>query len=144
MLVKQVFLWDGWRRCRDRRNLQERTRFLMYSLILSCRCIRSTLRSRYWAWMVLQWPISSTNSLDKTPCCRKTASWSLGCMFTDFTAEILPPSCKNLLPLHKNMLRWLCVWILIEQWHSMTDFSLFFPASIYKIVPKSYPPTLAG
>lgn len=90
-------------------NLQEPTRFLMYSLILSCRCIRSTLRSLYCAWMVLQWPISSTNSLDKTPCWRKTASWSLGCMFTDFTAEILPPLCKNLLPLHKNRLKRQCV-----------------------------------
>lgn len=49
----------------------DRTLWLVYSLILSCLCIRSTLRSLYWAWMVLQWPISSTNSLDRTPCCRE-------------------------------------------------------------------------
>lgn len=45
----------------------------VYSLILSCLFSRSTLRSRYWVWMVLQWPISSTNSLDKTPCWREGA-----------------------------------------------------------------------
>lgn len=44
---------------------------LRYSLILSCLCIRSTFRSLYWVWMVLQWPINSTNSLDKTPCWRR-------------------------------------------------------------------------
>lgn len=41
------------------------------SLILSCLCILSTLRSLYLAWMVLQWPISSTNSLESMACWEK-------------------------------------------------------------------------
>lgn len=55
---------------RHEESADDRT-LMVYSLILSCLCIRSTLRSLYWAWMVLQWPISSTNSLDRTPCCRE-------------------------------------------------------------------------
>lgn len=53
------------------RTTERNLRPFKYSLILSCLCILSTFRSLYWAWMVLQKPISSTNSLDKTPCWRE-------------------------------------------------------------------------
>lgn len=71
--------WSVWLRflCRETETTYTTTQTTeksqscyMYSLILSCLCILSTLRSLYWAWMVLQWPISSTNSLDKTACWR--------------------------------------------------------------------------
>lgn len=59
----------------DHKNLTRWQIYLLgaacYSLIFSCLCILSTFLSLYWAWMVLQWPMSSTNSLDKIVCWQK-------------------------------------------------------------------------
>lgn len=73
---------------------------LQYSLILSCLCIRSTFLSLYWAWMVLQWPINSTNSLDKTPCWRRGDTQ--GQLYCTFNIQINLPVCVELSSLDRT------------------------------------------
>lgn len=80
---------------------------LRYSLIFRCLFIRSTFRSLYSVWMVLQWPINSTNSLDKTPCWgRGHIQGQLHCIFHIQTNLLV---CVEVSSLDQRRLKRTCV-----------------------------------